>query len=185
MNIFYLSENSLDCAQWAVDKHCIKMILEAAQLLSTAHRVLDGSELTVQVKNKTGKFRKKKVWILTEPRNSRLYNATHVNHPCAKWARESAENYLWLWRYLYFHCKEYTHRYGKVHKVERDGLLAELVFIPKNIKDRPFSTPPSAMDAKYIISNDPIVNYRNYYKHGKAHLHSWKNREVPEWIKEN
>jgi hypothetical protein len=38
------------------------------------------------------------------------------------------------------------------------------------------------MDGSYIISEDPIVNYRNYYKHGKAKLHKWKNREAPEWI---
>jgi hypothetical protein len=38
------------------------------------------------------------------------------------------------------------------------------------------------MDRAYIISDDPIVNYRNYYKHGKANLHAWKNREAPSWI---
>ena len=50
MNIFYLSESPKQCAEWAVDKHVVKMILETAQLLSTAHRVLDGT-MSVNVVN--------------------------------------------------------------------------------------------------------------------------------------
>jgi hypothetical protein len=45
-----------------------------------------------------------------------------------------------------------------------------------------FFDPPSCMDDKYIISKDAVINYRTYYKIGKAHLHKWKNREAPPWI---
>ena len=45
MNIFYLSTNTDECARYHCDKHVVKMILETAQMLSTAHRVLDGDEL--------------------------------------------------------------------------------------------------------------------------------------------
>ena len=45
MNIFYLDKEVVPCAQMHLDKHCVKMILEYAQLLSTAHRVLDGMEM--------------------------------------------------------------------------------------------------------------------------------------------
>jgi hypothetical protein len=100
------------------------------------------------------------------------------------WARESHENYYWLHRYLVEHCDEYTYRYGKVHKVERDGLLEALMGEPNNIPNKPFTQPPSAMDTKYIISKNAIENYRNYYKVGKAHLHKWKNRQPPSWIME-
>ena len=41
MNIFYLDKRPDDCAEMHADKHCVKMILEYAQMLSTAHRVLD------------------------------------------------------------------------------------------------------------------------------------------------
>jgi hypothetical protein len=41
---------------------------------------------------------------------------------------------------------------------------------------------PCAMDAQYIVSDDPVTNYRNYYKVGKARMHSWTNRQPPEWI---
>ena len=42
MNIFYLHEDPIQNAKWHVDKHVVKMVTEYAQLLSTAHRVLDG-----------------------------------------------------------------------------------------------------------------------------------------------
>ena len=80
------------------------------------------------------------------------------------------------------HCKEYTYRYGKVHKVESSGLLTALADHPNNLTNPTWTEPPSAMDAKYIISSVPTDNYRNYYKYGKAHLHKWKNRQPPEWI---
>jgi hypothetical protein len=153
------------------------MILESAQLLSTAHRVLDGVEYIDD-----GGKRKVKRWRLDDDRNVTLYSATHVNHPSAVWARESNNNYNWLWCYLDEHCKEYTYRYGKVHKVESSGLKGTLALIPNKIPIKYFHQPPSAMDPKYIISKDAVDNYRNYYKVGKAHLHKWKNRQPPEWI---
>ena len=44
MNIFYLDENPKKCAKYHCDKHVVKMIIEYAQLLSTAHRLCDGIE---------------------------------------------------------------------------------------------------------------------------------------------
>ena len=44
MNIFYLDKNPVVAAQMQCDKHVVKMILESAQMLSTAHRVLDGND---------------------------------------------------------------------------------------------------------------------------------------------
>ena len=179
MNIFYLHSDPKMCAEWAVNSHCVKMILESAQLLSTAHRLLDGVEYID--KTKTG--RNVKRWRLSDYRDDKLYAATHVNHPCAIWCRESSANYAFLWNYMAEHCYEYTHRYGKVHKIEATGLLDVLQDMPNHIKVSAFTMPPSAMDPKYIISSDPIANYRNYYNIGKAHLHKWKNRNVPEWMK--
>jgi hypothetical protein len=188
MNIFYIDEQAENCAKWAVDSHCVKMILESAQLLSTAHRLLDGIQY-VENKPVAGifpvRYRKIKRWLLPDARETAMYSATHVNHPCAIWARESHCNYAFLWVYLAEHCKEYTHRYGKVHKIESSGLLTLLADHPNNMTNPTWSEPPSAMDTKYIISEDPIINYRNYYKYGKAHLHKWKNRQAPAWIMEN
>ena len=180
MNIFYLHSDPKVCAEWAVDSHCVKMILEAAQLLSTAHRVLDGVQY---IDASSG--RKIKRWKLDHGRDVELYSATHVNHPSAVWCRESNNNYTWLWRYLDEHCKEYTRRYGKIHKVESSGLKTLLSIPPDYIPVGSFFQPPSAMDPKYIISEDARVNYRNYYKIGKAHLHKWKAPALPPaWIME-
>jgi hypothetical protein len=89
MNIFYVHPDPVICAQQHVDKHVVKMILEYAQLLSTAHRVLDGS-ISVGVSDKG---RKKTSYKLADDRDAVLYSATHLNHPSAKWARHSLANY--------------------------------------------------------------------------------------------
>ena len=92
MNIFYLHNDPKTCAEMHVDKHCVKMILEYAQLLSTAHRVLDGT-LNVGL---SASGRKKTSYVLMDQRESVLYSATHINHPSAIWVRQSDKNYDWL-----------------------------------------------------------------------------------------
>ena len=42
MNIFILHEDPVVAAQMLCDRHVPKMIVESAQMLSTAHRLLDG-----------------------------------------------------------------------------------------------------------------------------------------------
>ena len=183
MNIFYLDPDPRQCAEWMVDKHVVKMILETAQLLSTAHRVLDGEETIVEgwIDEFGIKHRKKKLWVLDDSRNDILYNATHINHPSAVWTRKAVENYNWLVDHLFALGDEYTYRYGKRHKtIEKLGY--EIQSPPFNLKDWDMTLMPSCMNPEYIISDDPITNYRNYYKHGKTSMHKWKNREVPVWI---
>lgn len=160
MNIFFLDYQPDHAAAYHVDKHVVKMILETAQLLSTAHHVLDPEENHIL-----------------------LYKPTHVNHPSAKWVRESGENYKWAWNLLNALCKEYTRRYGKYHKCDVTGLVTELSKPPRNIPLGDFTTVKLAMPDEYKISLDPVVCYRNYYNGAKRHMFSWKTREVPEWIK--
>lgn len=178
MNIFYIDECPVQSAQWMVDKHVVKMILETAQLLSTAHRVIDG----IETDGVSASGRRKKMWMLRDERENILYQSTHINHPSAIWARDTLCNYQWLWKHLKALCEEYTHRYGKVHKVESSGLMNCLRQPPEYIKKHYMTKMPSAMDEEYKISSNPIKNYRNYYKFGKASLHKWTNRQQPEWI---
>jgi hypothetical protein len=183
MNIFYLDSDPRVCAEMHNDKHCVKMILEYAQLLSTAHRVLDGS--IIERLSTSG--RKQKVYVLADNRDATLYSATHVNHPSAIWVRQSYANYVWLSKLLTELCKEYTHRYGKIHKVERVGLEEELMYPPMNIPAHaPFTEPTPAMPDDVKIPNDSISSYRNYYVKNKTHLASWKgkvnSRAVPNWF---
>jgi hypothetical protein len=187
MNIFYISENPVTAAEWMVDRHVVKMILESAQLLSTAHRLLDGREiqLEVQVEQEDGttKTRKKKWWLLNDAREDVIYSATHINHPSAVWARTSVENYNWLVDHFFALMQEYTYRYDKTHKCYGE-ISATLASPPKNLQEYDMTTMPSCMAPEYIIGSNPVENYRNYYKMGKTHLHSWKNRNPPEWIYE-
>lgn len=180
MNIFYLHNDVDVCAHMHVDKHVVKMILEYAQLLSTAHRILDGK--LVEGVSKTG--RKAKRWVLKNDNDERLmYKATHMNHPSAVWCRENSENYMWLAHLLEALCTEYTYRYGKVHKVQRDGLMDQLLRkTPKNIPAGEFTEPTPAMPDEYKVDNDSIESYHNYYRGSKTRMFSWKNRETPSWI---
>ncbi len=180
MNIFFISENPSQAAEWMVDKHVVKMILESAQLLSTAHRVLDGVE--TPGKSQTG--RNVKRWVLPDAREHVLYSATHINHPSAVWCRQSVLNYTWLVDHMYALMNEYTHRYNKTHKVEGE-LSYMLQSPPFNLKEYDMTPMPSAMADEYKISDDPLVNYRNYYKVGKSRMHKWTNRTPPNWITEN
>jgi hypothetical protein len=160
------------------DKHVVKMILEYAQLLSTAHRYLDGN--IVISHTKTG--RKQSRYVLYDDRDNLLYASTHINHPSAIWTRKSPENYLWLANMLIALCEEYTYRYGKTHKVERVGLCYVLLKnIPKNIGNEGWSEPTPAMPEQYKVPGNSIQAYINYYVGAKRHLANWKKRTIPSW----
>lgn len=177
MNIFYIHTDPKMCAQQHVDKHVVKMILEYAQLLSTAHRVLDGNVSTRL--SSTG--RKQKWYSLGDSRDTALYSATHINHPSAKWARHGAQNYRWLFDLWCELLDEYTYRYGKRHASSR--LLEHLMLLPKNINfQEPFSAPWRAMPDEFKVEGDTLQSYRNYYNGAKSNMFSWKKREVPDWI---
>ena len=90
MNIFYLHDDPKIAAEMSCDKHVVKMILESAQLLSTCHRVQDGTEYYDKTKN----GRKIKRWRHPNPNmEAILYKAGWLNHPSTKWLFESAYNY--------------------------------------------------------------------------------------------
>lgn len=176
MNIFYLHPEPKVCAEYHNDKHVVKMILEYAQLLSTAHRVIDG-ELWI---DKTANGRSIKRWRMpTVTLENNLYKATHMNHPSAIWARQSNNNYNWLyclWREL---MKEYTHRYGKAHACEK--LIPYLALTPVNIPVGYKTQPTPAMPDEFKVAGSSLQSYRNYYRGAKARMATWKNREAPDW----
>lgn len=182
MNIFYLHADPKTCAQQHVDKHVVKMILEYAQLLSTAHRIVDGVESTGL--SKSG--RKQKVWTLSDERDAVLYKASHINHPSAKWTRHCWSNYAFLFELWTHLLDEYKYRYGKDHASGR--LIGHLAQPPKKISTAfKFSAPWRAMPDEYKVSREvpdyTAQSYRAYYNGAKSHMFKWKKREVPEWVK--
>ena len=158
MNIFYLHDNPYQCGEMHCDKHVVKMILEYAQLLSTAHHEIDGDP------------------------SIDCYKPTHKNHPSAVWARENRSNYIWLWNLLNSLCKEYTKRYGKTHKTESSGIFRNLSTTPHELRDGEFTEPPQCM-SDYCKDDDAVVAYRNYYIREKSYMAKWKMDNSPVWYK--
>lgn len=157
MNIFYLHTDPDTAARAMTDKHCVKMILESAQLLSTAHRVLDGNAF------KKASASGAQLTRYSHPTlDSVLYQATHINHPSAVWVRESASNYMWLYHHFLSLCLEYTRRYGKTHRSYTD-LNAYLSQPPTNIP-RVGATPVRiAITDTQWHRECPVQSYRAYY----------------------
>lgn len=173
MNIFYLDHDQRRCAEMHNDKHCVKMIVEYAQLLSTAHRVLDGQQMLTTTKN----GRKIKRWMLGDWRDDVFYQSTHINHKSAVWTRETHNNYKWLY-YLFLRLMdEYTYRYEKTHATSSIAYI--LATVPKNIPEGPFTPPPPAMPDECKVLGSSLESYHNYYRMNKEHIAKWSKRSIP------
>ena len=149
MNIFYVYPDPADAAICLPDKLVVKMPLESAQMLSTAPRVLNGDD-----------------WCDFNG----IYKTAHINHPCSIWARESLQNYTWLYYHFYALCQEYTNRYDRQHLsfTKLNHILCEA---PINIPDIGLTTMPQAMPDEYKNS-DPVKAYRDYVVNEK-HYAQW------------
>ena len=158
MNIFYFYDCPVLSAQAQPDKMLVKMPLETAQMLCTAHRELDGDEYADEVG---------------------LYKRAYWNHPCTVWARESSANYFWLYKHFLALGKEYTFRYGKTHN-SVDKLARALFKQPDNIKRIGMTPLAQAMRDKYK-DDDPIKAYRDYCINEKHYAKWEKGRAMPNW----
>ena len=154
MNIFFLSFNPRIAAEHHCDKHVVKMILETAQLLYTAHEVLPPGG----------------------------YKKTHLNHPCAIWTRESQDNYIWLCQLGIELCREYTFRYGKIHKTQ-----AHIQWLTTNVPPLPkvgITEIRQAMPIEYKRPN-PVEAYQAYYRENKLKLRGivrYSKRSPPSFL---
>ena len=184
MNIFMLSSDPAEAAEYHCDKHVVKMILESAQLLSTAHRVLDGTQY---IDASSG--RRIKRWKLEDPRfENALYKATHINHPSNIWAREAEDNYVWLWDLFYHLNLVYTRRYEKTHATwTRLGVL--LSYPPINIPQGstvPRLAMPPEFQRKLHTMEEAVEAYRSYYvyKYTEVGIDMRYNgeRNMPAWF---
>lgn len=167
MNIFVLNPSPFGAAVAHCDRHVVKMILETAQLLSTAWHVAAPWRIT---------------WEGDTPTldGHRIYRSTHVKHPCSVWVRQSKKNYEWLSDLGYGLLVEYTHRYGKTHATT--PVLDALRYPPPELPDAPMTEFVQAMDDEYKVKGDAVASYRNYYRGAKQHLLQYTNREPPSWL---
>lgn len=153
INIFILDNDIKKCVKYYNDKHCVKIILEIAQLLCSAHHICGNSI----------------------PK----YKLSHKNHPISKWVRQSLSNYMWTTKIGLALCKEYTYRYNKKHKSQE--VIEWCIDNKPNILDLGLTKFYLAMPDKYKCE-DIVKSYRNYYIGEKQHIAQWNKREIPEWF---
>jgi len=181
MNIFVLNRCPIISAREQCDKHVTKMVTESGQMLSTAHRILDGV-LEMQPSN-SGK-RLIKYYKLDDHRENLLYKAVHHKHPCTIWTTESSINYQWHWEHFTALCDEYTRRYGKIHATDRQ-LRDVLKTPPQNIPRIEMTQFKLAMKSnpECMFPEDPVKSYRSFYMTKQKRFNmKWTKREVPAWF---
>lgn len=182
MNLFILDECPIVSAMWQCDKHVPKMIVESGQMLSTAHRMLDGT--LERRPSKSGKTMVKYYRLSQHSMESTLYKAVHFAHPCTVWTMESSANYEWHYQHFWALCKEYTYRYGKIHKTERE-LLKVLEKPPMSILRGEMTPFKLAMKSnpECIALGDPVKAYQAFYQTKQERFKMvWTKREKPEWF---
>jgi hypothetical protein len=185
MNIFILHNSPVKAAEYHCDKHVVKMIIEYGQILATSHRLINGIPGTL-ARFRAGKspVQENYGWVL--PGEStlapRMPLATHIHHPCVKWATASSGNYVWVYCLFVALLREYTRRYGRVHPYDRH--VETFSDEPDGIHRGDLTPFVCAMPGQYHhIDDDPVVSYRLYYAGDKRRFATWKTK-VPSWWEE-
>lgn len=155
MNVFVLDTDLQKCAEYHTDKHIVKMITETCQLLSSAY-YYTGEEAFAP------------------------YRKSHYNHPWAKWARASLNNWMWLAYFGICLYGEYKYRYQKNSHRAGDLILYMLRF-PPNLESSTMTPMPLCMPDE-CKTTSVVESYRNYYRECKHHLFKWTGRDTPSWI---
>ena len=151
VNIFYLDKDPVKAAKIQYNKHVVKMPLESAQMLCTAHHAVLGDDAIVP------------------------YKVAHLNHPSSIWARTSRANYMWLYNHFKALASEYTTRYGRIHLswTKCHDILSSP---PRGIPDIGLTEMPQCMPDEYK-TDCSIQAYWNYYI-GEKHSVANPNKEL-------
>lgn len=179
MNIFVLDESPIISAQMMCDKHIPKMIVESAQMMSTVHRMLDGTP--TKRPSKSGKTMQT-YYSFGDERDDQYYLAVHKYHPCTTWTAESRANYEWHYEHFRALGVEFLYRFNKDHATILK--LGELLRKPPaNIPD--IGLTPFALAMKQypdcIVEGDAVTSYRNYYHAAKPFAQWNRGRPAPDW----
>lgn len=149
MNVFYVN----DCPVQAAREHCVvhirKMIVEYAQLLSTAHHLINPESDLTKV----------------------IYRKTHFNHPSAVWVRESRAHYQWVYTCATELCRLYSFRTGKSHATTK--VLDKLVNPPKSLEAFEFTPPPVAAPQEFKIVGERFGTTTAYQHYMTHKLNTW------------
>jgi hypothetical protein len=178
MNIFVLDRDPRLAARAHCDTHVVKMVLETAQLLSTAHAHFGEAAYD----KASGEWR---------VGGRRVYCPTHMGHPCAVWVRETPGNYRWAYKLLEHLLNEYQRRYGDAAKKRHKTweVFPALREPPRRLSasfaDRPDAMTPFALAMpEQHRGDDPVASYRAYYRADKSGIASYRLGNTPEWMAE-
>lgn len=156
MNIFATSDDPVECARSLDDKRLVKMVLESAQLLSTAMNICGGKG---------------------------PYKSTHINHPCSVWTRASRGNYWWLLNHFKALCDEYTARYGRIHKC--NDYYPELSLGARSIPDgnlMPFTNCSKFKDIETKLAYRFTMISKWETDEENKRPPRWTNSSPPSWL---
>jgi hypothetical protein len=166
MNIFASDLNPYKAAQALDDKRVVKMLLESAQILSSA------------------------IFLASGIIHNNIYRPAFLGHPCVIWASDNLANWQWLYDHFLALCAEYTFRYNRSHKsLLIASTLQELsAALPqKSATITPFANCARAeklgIDFKHM--KDVPQAYRLYLKARWANDKRppvWTSRGAPEWL---
>lgn len=168
MNIFHVDKSPMVAAMWLCDKHIPKMILETAQMLSTAHHRYE----TVHA--------------------NRLYKAAYIHHPMTQWVWETGNNYQWAFCHYMWLLDEFNKRGFKNGEPHASFRLAPLLFVlPDPLLSsysedwmNEYTRPPLCMPEVYH-RDCHIEAYRAYYKGDKSSFAVWeRGSPAPSWWEE-
>ena len=173
MNIFYLDRDPRTAVRMHCDKHVVKMTLETAQMLSTAHRCMNIPPDSPAEEKEALRANLDADGILQE---------AFRHHPMTQWVMETSGNYTWtvaLFRHL---CYEYYHRFG--WRYPREHALYPLVrkfeTLPELMEPGQQYDPPQCMPV-HVQHEDCVTAYRQYYLECKQPFAKWTMRPAPEW----
>ena len=173
MNIFFLSWNYDECARLYCDQHVVKIILEIAQMLYTAHWTMSDDGWNTDAP-------------FTKNKKTRGYKSAHPKHPMTLWVGNCRENYMWTVKFGMALACEHNKRFGTVH-----GCCDHLLWLFNNPPDsfangnsvtaryategypRNLSPPPMCMPSQYHADN-VVLAYQNYYRGDKLRFARWK-----------
>jgi hypothetical protein len=189
MNLFILSLDPAKTAEYMMDKHIAKIILEAVQMLCTTYRLLSrdaGADVC----------------------DPCIYKIAHKNHPVTIWCRAAQANFIWTldlidamhaeWKYRYGHPAHKQHKSyivaqylrqnippaGAFERVGIPGIMTPFALaMPDEFKVRATATMPATGTSHGHDIYDAVASYRSYYlSEPKRRIAKWgKLRGMPLW----
>jgi Pyrimidine dimer DNA glycosylase len=187
MKIFFLDTDPKKSAECLIDKHLGPQGVYLCQLLSAAHRTIDGirEERPSKVPNKI-----EHRYALPEPLQTKLYASGFTKgYPAADFVKQSTGHYYWAYDYLTAVMREYFKRYNHPH--DHNDLVEMLKLAPKkmftqSLEDGWLFMPSVDIELKYTTRDedgviDLVQTYRNWYKFAQPGVMRWTKTETPTW----